>query len=277
MYIESLLYRLQEVPYHVSDRVAIAFADDVILMAKTDESLQQLLDICSSWGNEMHMAWNTASGKSMVLKLPGNTNHSAPFTLAGDILSVVSSEMYLRVSLNTSGVTPDKHIERVVSAQRRLGNLARAGLHRNGFDTRSFVRLSRVFFRSIYEYALHLVPLTPHLEVAIVKLEATFFKLIFGKMASRLETYRVLMMRALCRLESAELQRVVLARKRLRHYQLCRKEALETKMRDGGWQKKVNRAYRQLSLYTSHPSMTSMRADIENLIRTKIEPFRVRE
>ncbi|KAI0558412.1 hypothetical protein FGB62_212g08 [Gracilaria domingensis] len=141
MYIDSVLYRLEEVPYHVSDRGASTFADDVILMAKTDGVLEQLLDICSSWGNEMHMPWNTANGKFMVLQLPGNTNHSTPFTLAGDVLSVVSSAVYLGVSLNTTGVTPDKHVERVVSAQRRLGSLATAGLHRNGFDTRSCVRL----------------------------------------------------------------------------------------------------------------------------------------
>ncbi|KAI0557037.1 hypothetical protein FGB62_351g00 [Gracilaria domingensis] len=208
MYIDSLLHRLQEVPYHVSDRGASAFADDVIVRAKTDEGLQQLLDICSSWGNEMHMPWNTANGNSMVLQLPGNTNQSTPFTLAGDVLSVVSSAVYLRVSLNTTGVAPDKHVERVLSAQRRLGSLAAAGLHRNGFDTRSCVRLYRVFLRSIYEYAIHLVPLTPQLDVFIVKLDATFFKLILGKMASRFGTYRVPMMRALCRLESAELRSI---------------------------------------------------------------------
>ncbi|KAI0563692.1 hypothetical protein FGB62_35g08 [Gracilaria domingensis] len=129
---DSLLYRVQEVPYHVSDRSASAFADDAILMEKNDEGLQQLLDICSSWGNDMQMPWNTANG----------------------------------VSSNTTGVTPDKHVERVVSAQRRLGSLAGAGLHRNGFDTRSCVRLCRVFVRSIYEYELHLVPLTPQLELA---------------------------------------------------------------------------------------------------------------
>ncbi|KAI0561268.1 hypothetical protein FGB62_88g00 [Gracilaria domingensis] len=277
MYIDSLLYRLQEVPYHVSDRGASAFADDVILMARTDEGLQQLLDTCTSWRNEITMPWNTANGKSMVLQLPGNTNTSTPFTLAGDVLSVVSSAVYLGMTLNTTGVTPDKHVERVVSIQRRLGSLAGAGLHRNGFDTRSCVGLYPVLVRSIYEYALDLVPLTPQLELAIVKLEATFFKLILEKISSRFGTYRVPMMQALCRLESAELRRVVLATKRLRHYQFCREKALETEMRDGGRQKRVNRACRQLSLYTSHPSITSMRADIENMISIEIEPFRVRE
>ncbi|KAI0557040.1 hypothetical protein FGB62_351g04 [Gracilaria domingensis] len=84
-------------------------------------------------------------------------------------------------------------------------------------------------------------------------------------------------MHELCRLESAELRRVVLATKRLWHYQLCREKSLERETRDCGRQKKVNRACRQLSLYTSHPSITSMRADIENVISTGIEPLRVRE
>ncbi|KAI0561140.1 hypothetical protein FGB62_92g123 [Gracilaria domingensis] len=96
-------------------------------------------------------------------------------------------------------------------------------------------------------------------------------------MASRFGTCRDPMMRALVRLESAELRPLVLATKRLRHYQLCREKALETEMRDGDRQKKVNRACRQLSLYTSHPSITSMRADIENVMSTGIKPFRVRE
>ena len=62
----TLLEKLSRVPHHISDKAALALADDVILMSKTTEGLQLLLDNCTEWSADFQMAWNTAPGKSEV-------------------------------------------------------------------------------------------------------------------------------------------------------------------------------------------------------------------
>ena len=57
---DTLLEKLSRVPHHNSDKAASALADDVILMSKTAEGLQLLLDNCTEWSPEYQMAWNTA-------------------------------------------------------------------------------------------------------------------------------------------------------------------------------------------------------------------------
>ena len=43
---ETLLEKLSSVPCHISDKAESALADDVIVMSKTAEGLQLLLDTC---------------------------------------------------------------------------------------------------------------------------------------------------------------------------------------------------------------------------------------
>ena len=122
LFLDTLLEKLSSVPPHISEKAASALADDVIFMSKTVEGLQLLLDNCTEWSAEYQMAWNTAPGKSEVL-LPPRGHHTSTFFLSGEPLRNVESSVYLGVSLNTSGITEDKHIMRVKAAQRRLMQL----------------------------------------------------------------------------------------------------------------------------------------------------------
>ena len=67
---DTLLEKLSSVPHHTSGKAASALADDVILMSKTAEGLQLLLENCTEWSAEYQMAWNAAPGKSEVLLPP---------------------------------------------------------------------------------------------------------------------------------------------------------------------------------------------------------------
>ena len=167
---DTLLQKLSRVPHHISDKAESALADDVILMSKTAEGLQLLLDNCTEWSPEYQMAWNTAPGKSDVL-LPPRGHQTSTFLLSGKPLRNVESSVYLGVSLTSSGITEEEHILRVKAAQRRLMQLRPIGIHIRGFNTNLCAMLFRVFVRSIYEYGLHPVPLSPAVKLVISKLE----------------------------------------------------------------------------------------------------------
>ena len=211
---DTLLEVLSSVPCHISDEAASALADDAIVMSKTAEGLQLLLDICTKWAAEYRMAWNTAPGKSEFL-LPPRGHQTSTFSLSGEQLRNVESSVYLGLSLTASGVTEGKHIMRVKSAQRRLMQLRPIEIHIRGFDTNLCVMLYRVFVRSIYEYCLHLLPLTLSLKLAISRLESCFFQLVLGKVASRFGSSRLPKLRSLCRLESVDLRRIIMRQQRL--------------------------------------------------------------
>ena len=176
--------------HHVSDKAASALADDVILMRKTAEGLQLLLDNCNEWSAEYQMTWNTTPGKSEVL-LPPRGHQTSTFFLPGETLRNVESFVYLAVSLNISGITEEKHILRVKTAQRSLMQLSPIGIHIRGYNTNLCVMLYRVFVRSIYKYGLHLVPLSLALKLVISIFESCFFRLVLGKMASRFWSSRL--------------------------------------------------------------------------------------
>ena len=53
---DTLLEKLSRVPHHISDKVASAQADDVILTSKTAGGLQLLLENCTEWSAEYQMA-----------------------------------------------------------------------------------------------------------------------------------------------------------------------------------------------------------------------------
>ena len=273
---DTLLEKLSSVPCHISDKAASALADDVIVMSKTAEGLQLLLDTCTKWAAEYRMAWNTAPGKSEVL-LPPRGHQTSTFSLSGEQLRNVESSVYLGVSLTASGVTEGKHIMRVKSAQRRLMQLSPIGIHIRGFDTNLCVMLYRVFVRSIYEYCLHLVPLTLSLKLAISRLESCFFRLVLGKVASRFGSSRLPRLRSLCRLESVDLRRIIMGQQRLSYYQDRRRAALQLPKTNPSRLKNVRSACEQLTMFVGHPSIMRMRNSIDSLADSSKSMFRKKE
>ena len=86
----TLLEKLSSFPHHISEKAASALADDVILMSKTAEGLQLLLDNWTGWSSEYQMACNTAPGKSEVLLSPCG-HQTSTFFLSGEPLRNVDS------------------------------------------------------------------------------------------------------------------------------------------------------------------------------------------
>ena len=53
---DTLFEKLSSVPHHISEKAASGLADDIILMSKTADGLQLLLDNCIKWSAECPMA-----------------------------------------------------------------------------------------------------------------------------------------------------------------------------------------------------------------------------
>ena len=245
-------------------------------MSKTAEGLQLLLENCTEWSADFQMACNTAPGKSEVL-LPPRGHQTSTFFLSGEPLRNVESSVYLGVSLNTSGITEEKHIMRVNAAQRRLMQLSPMGIHIRGFNTNLCVMLYRVFVISIYEYGLHLVPLTLPLKLVISRLESCIFRLVLGKVASRFGSSRLPRLRFLCRLESVDLRRIVIGYQRLSYYHGKRIAALRVQNTDPDRTQNVGSACEQLTMFVTHPSIMGMRKSIDSLSKGNKAMLRIRE
>ena len=255
---DTLLEKLSRVLHHISDKAASALADDIILMSKTAEGLQLLLENCTEWSADFQMAWNTAPGKSEVL-FPPRGHQTSTFFLSGEPLRNVESSVYLGVSLTTSGITEKKHVMRVKAAQRRLMQLIPIGIHIRGFNTNLCAMLYRVFVRSIYEYSLHPVPLSLALKLVISRLESCFFRLVLGKVASRFGSSRLPRLRYLCRLESVDLRRIIIGYQRLSYFHGRRIAALQVPNTDPDRTQNVRSACEQLTMFVTHPSIMGMR------------------
>ena len=137
--------------------------------------------------------------------------------------------------------------------------------------------LYRVFIRSIYEYGLHLVPLSLALKLVISRLESCFFRLVLGKVASRFGSSRLPRLRSLCRLESVDLRRILIGYQRLSYYHGRRTAALQLPKTDHNRMQNLRSACEQLTMFVTHPSIMGMRKSIDSLSDSSKNMFRKRE
>ena len=222
------------------------------------------------------MAWNTAPRKFEVL-LPTRGHQTSTFFLSGKPLRNVESSVYLGVSLTTSGITEEKHILRVKADQHRLMQFSPIGIHIRGFNTNLCVMLYRVFVRSIYEYGLHLVPISLALKLVISRLESCFFRLVLSKVASRFGSSRLPRLRSLCRLESIDQRRIIIGHQRLSYYHGRRIAVLQVPNTDPDRMRNVRSAREQLTMFVTHPSIMWMRKCIDSISKGSKTMFRKRE
>ena len=166
---------------------------------------------------------------------------------------------------------------RVKAGQRRLMQLSPIGIHIRGFNTNLCVVLYLVFVRSIYEYALHLVPFSLALKLVIIRLELCFFRLVLGKLASRFGSSRLPRLRSLCRLESVGLRRIIMGHQRLSYYHGRKTAALQVPKTDHYRMQNLRSACEQLIMFITHPSIMRMRNSIDSLADSSKSIFRKKE
>ena len=169
------------------------------------------------------------------------------------------------------------HIMRVKAVQRRLMQISPIGIHIRGFNTNLCVMLYRVFVRSIYEYCIHFVPLTLPLKLVISRLESCFFRLVMGRVLSRFESSRIPRLRSVCRLESADVRRIIMGHQRLSYYQGRRIAALQVSITDPDRTQNFRSACEQLTMFVTHSSIMGMRKSIDLILKGSKTMFQKRE
>ncbi len=205
IFMDEFAERLNGVSREVADVPAVLFADDVLLTAKSATGLQELLDIASKWGEDRQMKWNVNAGKSEVLESE-ETKHRT-FLLAGRNLGKTPEVTYLGVSLSSEGVTDSKTVERARKAKTAVYQLRSLGVSPKGIHIEKSIRIYKCLIQPRWEYAMHLVPWTPRIQQAIEDTEKTFFAQVFGNIGRK----RSKRLRLLCRIDSAEHRRKILA------------------------------------------------------------------
>ncbi|KAH8032841.1 hypothetical protein HPB51_003078 [Rhipicephalus microplus] len=75
----------------------LAFADDLVVMAESNQELQSLLDICQTELASLGLRFNTK--KSAVVRLTGGSTDAAALTLGGELLATRNDYRYLGVTL----------------------------------------------------------------------------------------------------------------------------------------------------------------------------------
>ena len=163
------------------------------------------------------------------------------------------------------------------AAQHRLMQLSPVGIHIRGFNTSLYVMLYRVFVRSIYECGLHLVPLSLALKLLISRLESCFFRLVLGKVVSRIGSSRLPRLRSLCRLESMDVRRIIVGHQRLIYCHGRRIAAFQVPNTDPDCTQNVRSAYEQLTMFVTHPSIMGKRKSVHSLSNSSKTLFRKRE
>ena len=137
--------------------------------------------------------------------------------------------------------------------------------------------LYRVCVRSIYEYGLHLVPLSLAFKLVISRLGSCFFRQVLGKVASRFGSSRLPRLRSLCRLESVGLRRIIMGHQRLSYYHGRRAAALQVPKTDHIRMQNLRSGCEQLTMFVTHPSKMGIRKSIDSLSNSSKTMFQKRE
>ena len=137
-----------------SDRryIALLFADDVVVKAKTRADLQEALHLCYLWAEEHSMSWNIAKCGIMGKSKEQNDLVSNDLTLGGNAIPEVSSYKYLGLPHGATGISWKLYCEQIVS--KHNGILMATIVRRKAWLLHTRLTVYKVFIRPTLEYCL---------------------------------------------------------------------------------------------------------------------------
>lgn len=154
-------------------------ADDVILIANSQEELQRLLDTCTSWAERNRLVWKPAK---CVIVTDNEDSLTQPLTLAGQTLGCSTEAQYLGIKIKPSGFS--KQADKAVELKCRRACTAITSQPFFGPDLPLFTirALYCTNLRSILLYGSALVTNTNELErIDRLVLQQYFKALLFSK------------------------------------------------------------------------------------------------
>lgn len=136
-------------------------ADDVLLIATSQEELQTLLNVCASWATQNELEWKLA--KCAVIA--GECNEiQRPFTLSGQEVPVQKSVTYLGLTICTREFTKQLNEETKKNCSIAYSETAGHSFFETGLPNDTIRILFRMNIRIILLYGAMLVTNTQDLE-----------------------------------------------------------------------------------------------------------------
>ena len=145
IYVNDIITEISEmdVGIEIGDRKMsiLAYADDIVVLGKSEEELQNILDVVGNWGKKWRMKFNCA--KSNVIHF---RKHSVPrtnfaFNLGGYEIDIVDNYKYLGVPMNENldySFTANKFAS---AGSRALGSIVNKYKKLNGLGYYTYTKL----------------------------------------------------------------------------------------------------------------------------------------
>lgn len=151
IFMDTLLRALDEIPPSLSTHPANAYADDVLLLARSTSGLQNLLQTATRWSDTHAMKWNV---KKCSVLLPSETSTELKLEDT-DIPRQVEAE-YLGVTITSAGTTDTLNKERTNQALQKFRSIRqKISLP---LSARRIIATSYIYPKMTY--GLHVTPLT---------------------------------------------------------------------------------------------------------------------
>ncbi len=143
VFIEGLNQRLSN-----NNKKAYMFADDVVIAAKSQQEVQEALDICSQWTDDTSSTWNAANS--------GYQSHQqGSISINNQAIPNTPSYKYLGFPMKSNGIDWLAHQMTNVQKARRALYLAMASCSR--LNPKARTTIFKTFVSSQFQYGLPLI------------------------------------------------------------------------------------------------------------------------
>ena len=182
IYINDLAESLKEsglgIPLEDELICVLLYADDVVLLAETEEDLQILLDIVSLWCKKWRLEVNLSKTKVMHVRRPSTRRSNFPFQFDGKVVEVCDSYRYLGVVVNDT-LNFQTMIENMCgSGHRALSGVITKMIKNSGFPSNVYSKLYESCVCSVSDYGAEI--LGYHQYVALERLHSRAIQAFLG-------------------------------------------------------------------------------------------------
>lgn len=154
-YINSLLVTLnslQKLNLNAIYSNHLAFADDLSLHARTNQTLQELLKVCEDWSKTNGIEFQPL--KCFILS---DSDGRSQLEIYGTKLSKKTTVDYLGLPFNIKGADYSLNLQRrSIKARQVAHTLSKFGMNLGGFSAQASGNLYKSFIRPIIEYGMQL-------------------------------------------------------------------------------------------------------------------------
>lgn len=130
----------------------LLYADDMALMANTEDELQSMLQHVDDYANKWRFEFNPSKSKVMQLTPADRPRPPVPFTLGGATLENVDTYRYLGVLVQAGGGWEKQEAQAMRGAENRFKEFSTIGLHKQGITPNTSRQLYQTYVRPVAEY-----------------------------------------------------------------------------------------------------------------------------